>query len=136
MPFRTKIVWEKQAYETVEIVFDLEGESREVGTAFTLEDGKPSLDPGGPVWNAGLKLTESLMALVVFATVPRGDLIRLTVSQVGDGVAMAIYGSPTKPVIRSIDVDDDMVKMNIAVMFEAALTFADWKGLREETAAD
>lgn len=136
MAFRTKIVWEKQDYETVELTFDLEGESREVGTAFTIEDGKPGLDPDGPVWNAGLKLTESLLALVTFATVPRGDLLRLTVSQVGDGVVMAIYGSPAKPVIRSMDVDDDVVKMNIAVMFEAALVFAGWKGLREEAQAD
>lgn len=132
MAFRTKIVWEKQAYETVELVFDLEGESREIGTAFTLEDGKPSLDPGGPVWNAGLKLTESLLALVTFATVPRGDLIRLTVSQIGDGVVIAIYGSPGKPVVRSMDIDDEAVRVIIAVMFEAALVFADWKGLRQD----
>ena len=114
----------------MELVFDLDGESREVGTAFHIEDGKAGVDPDGPVGSAGAKLTEALLELVApRLREAREDLIRLTVNQVGDGVVIAIYGSPAKPVVRPMDIDDEMVKMNIAVMFEAALAFAKWKGL-------
>ena len=42
---------------------------------------------------------------------------------------VAIYGSPAKPVVRLIDIDErDEVKMNVAVDVRVvALAFARWK---------
>lgn len=129
MPFRTKVVWEKQSYETIELCFDLEGESREAGTAFSVEDGKAGVDPDGPVGAAGQKLTDAVLSLVARARSFREDLIRLIVNQVGDGVVVAIYGSPTKPAVKALDIDDVDIRMDVAVVLEAALVFAKWKGV-------
>jgi hypothetical protein len=129
MNFRTKIVWEKQDYETIELVFDLEGDSRTVGTAFVVENGKAGVDPNGPVGSAGKKLTEAVLSLVARARADREDLIRLIVNQVGDGLVVAIYGSPAKSAVKAMDIDDEEVRMDMVVAFEAALAFADWKGL-------
>lgn len=128
MSFRTKIVWEKQSYENIELFFDPD-EGWQTGTAFTVEDGKPGVDPDGPVGTAAKKLTDAVLSLVNMAREMRSDLIRLIVNEVGDGVVVAIYGTPSKPAVKALDIDDEVVKMDMAVALEAAQVFAHWKGL-------
>lgn len=128
MPFRTKIVWEKQSYENIELYFDPD-EGAPTGTAFSIEDGKPGVDPDGPVGTAAKKLTDAVLSLVEKAREVRSDLIRLIVNEVGDGVVVGIYGAPSKPAVKAMDIDDEVVRMDMAVAFESAQVFAHWKGL-------